>query len=580
MPLKRCVTARNFNYTCQIPRFLSSKSNLRADEHQLSRQLPSSPTRTRFAPSPTGYLHLGSLRTALFNYLLAKATGGQFLLRVEDTDRSRTIPGAEERLYDDLKWAGLQWDEGGPYGPYKQSQRTALYQEHADKILHTGQAYRCFCSSQKLNELAQRRVKLGLPSDYDRTCEGLPAPDSDRRASSGEAFVVRLRVPQYAPEYVDLVYGTVGKPNHTKKAQNLGEALYEDPILLKSDGLPTYHLANVVDDHHMQITHVIRAAEWMSSTPKHLTLYNAFGWEPPLFAHVGLLQDSNRQKFSKRKGDLDIRRFADEGIFPEALLNYVALYGWSHTNKSDVFSLPELTKAFDLKFTKGNTVVEPHKLTYLQKKYAHKYIDEGAQEFEIIVDKTFEYLIKEFEPSTWDHIGELCPRPVTGEQIRKLIARVLVQTAKNHSTPKAFFDNYGYFFFHNAPLPDKDTNKHISKMYADSADLWPHLQLVNIDLGLISPDGWTEDVLKIKLPKLVNKLTTQLEEAGEAPEKRDSKVVHKVIQSYLRLGVARGGSGPSMHTTMLLLGQDVSLQRLHDLSELLSSERQKRLEHR
>ncbi|KAL9578617.1 MAG: hypothetical protein Q9212_005602 [Teloschistes hypoglaucus] len=492
--------------------------------------------------------------------------------------KSRTVPGAEERLYDDLKWAGLQWDEGpnigGPYGPYKQSQRTPLYQEHADKLLQSGHAYRCFCSSEKLRDLAQRRAILGLPSDYDRTCEGLPSPESDKRASAGEAFVVRLRMPPDPPEYVDLVYGNVGKPMQSKKAQNLGEILYEDPILLKSDGLPTYHLANVVDDHHMHITHVVRGAEWMSSTPKHLTLYKAFGWKPPSFAHVGLLQDNNRQKFSKRKGDLDIRTFADQGIFPEALLNYAALFGWSNSNKSDLLPMPDLISAFNLKFTKGNTIVQPHKLKYLQKKFARKYIDDGGAEFEDIVDKTLEYLIQEFEPSTWNHVGDLSPRPVTREQIRERIASVLRQRADNYFDPKAFFDDYGYFFFQNAPLPDRHTSKHIFQMYASCASLWPHLLLVNTELGLISPKVWTEDFLSTKLTKLVDKLTLRLEEVCEVPEQVDRQAIHQAVHSYLRLGVARGGSGPAMHTTMFILGQDVSMQRLDDLSKFLSNQHQ------
>ncbi|KAL8694491.1 MAG: hypothetical protein Q9224_003565 [Gallowayella concinna] len=264
MLLRSSLPCRHPNYICRLRRTFSSTSKVWKVDRHVSQQLPSSPARTRFAPSPTGYLHLGSLRTALFNYLLAKATGGQFLLRIEDTDKKRTIPDAEERLCNDLRWAGLQWDEGpgigGPYGPYRQSERTALYQEHAEKLLQSGHAYRCFCSSEKLNELARRRANLGLPSDYDRTCGGIPREQSDERASAGDPFVVRLRVPSEPPEYIDLVYGSVGKPNHDKKAHNLGEALYEDPVLLKGDGLPTYHLANVVDDHHMEITHVVRAA--------------------------------------------------------------------------------------------------------------------------------------------------------------------------------------------------------------------------------------------------------------------------------------------------------------------------------
>merc|ERR1712093_812523 len=254
------------------------------------------PARTRFAPSPTGYLHLGSLRTALFNYLVAKATGGQFLLRIEDTDQKRTIPDAEARLFEDLEWAGIEWDEGpkigGPFGPYKQSQRTALYREHAEKLLESGNAYRCFCTPDRLFNLAQHRAKLGLPPDYDRACTHVPKDESDDRASKGESHVVRLKVPDRYPVYNDLVYGLVRqRGDFTSIPRSQGKGLgafgsFDDPILLKSDGFPTYHLANVVDDHLMEITHVIRGSEWMSSTPKHLAMYQAFGWEPPAFAPV------------------------------------------------------------------------------------------------------------------------------------------------------------------------------------------------------------------------------------------------------------------------------------------------------
>ncbi|KAL8739170.1 MAG: hypothetical protein Q9181_000199 [Wetmoreana brouardii] len=583
MFLSRYLFSRNNDYICQQCRTFSSSRIIKAGDRHLPRQLPSSPARTRFAPSPTGYLHLGSLRTALFNYLIAKATGGQFLLRVEDTDtklsadlaKKRTVADAEERLYSDLKWAGLQWDEGpdigGPYGPYKQSQRTALYQQHAEQLLQSNHAYRCFCSSEKLNELAQRRAKLGLPSDYDRTCEGLPVPQSDERASTGEAFVIRLRVPPEAPEYIDLVYGPVGKPNHSRKAYNLGEALYEDPILLKSNGLPTYHLANVVDDHHMRITHVVRAVEWMSSTPKHLTLYKALGWKAPEFAHVGLLQDSSRQKFSKRKGDLDIRKFADEGIFPEALLNYVALFGWSHTNKSDVFSLSDLTRSFDLKFTKGNTVVEPHKLIYLQKKHAAKHISEGGREFQIIVDRVFEAIRQEFENPVWNHPLKSYRGHLSGDELRSLIASVLQYTAKNYTTPKAFFDNYKYLFY-NEPLPYFGLNTKLIEMHATCASLWPHLRLVNSNLRQVPHEEWTDGVINEKTQEIISEVKFALQRDCDESDRIDEKAVYKSISSYLRLAVARGGSGPPMHTTMALLGREVSLKRLEELADSLAAQ--------
>lgn len=312
-------------------------------------KLPTTPARTRFAPSPTGYLHLGSLRTALFNYLLAKKTGGQFLLRIEDTDQKRTVPGAVERLCSDLKWAGLDWDEGpdsqdSSYGPYLQSQRTKLYRDHAHKLLHSGHAYRCFCSATRLDDLARRRKELGLPTDYDRQCAGISKKSSDARAAAGESHVIRLLAPDVYPDVYDLVYGRIGKakgPNAGVIVKH-GEIAYEDPVLLKTDGHPTYHLANVVDDHHMDITHVVRATEWISSTPKHLALYEAFGWTPPEFAHVGLLVDEAGHKLSKRNFDTDIDHFREMGILPSTLVNFVALLGWSHGQRSDVMTLDQL----------------------------------------------------------------------------------------------------------------------------------------------------------------------------------------------------------------------------------------------
>ncbi|KAL8837512.1 MAG: hypothetical protein Q9170_002505 [Blastenia crenularia] len=537
----------------------------RTGERRASEKLPSTPARTRFAPSPTGYLHLGSLRTALFNYLLARATGGQFLLRVEDTDRKRTIADAEQRLYKDLRWSGLEWDEGpdvgGPYGPYKQSERTNLYQKHAETLLQSGHAYRCFCSSEKLNELALRRASLGLPSDYDRTCEGIPAHRSDESASRGEAFVVRLRVPAQPPEYVDLIYGPVGRPSHKRKARNLGEALYEDPILLKSDGLPTYHLANVVDDHSMKITHVIRAAEWMSSTPKHLTLYKALGWQAPEFAHVGLLQDSSHQKFSKRKGDLSIRRFDEQGIFPEALLNYVALYGWSHTQMNDVMSLEDLVKAFDLKFTKGNTVVEPHKLMYLQKKYAVRYTQQNDPQLETLVNTIFKTIQQEFQNPSW-YPDKVYQSHLEGQALKDRIAEVLRHTAKNYTTIEDFFNKYDYFFYETS-LPNQDD---LSPMNATYEKFSSQLYTVNAKFRSVSPEKWCEDLLRETITVIADNLCSELNQPF--------KETYKIVQFYLRWAISKGRSGPSMPTTMALLGRDTSLQRFDELAAALRSRSQ------
>ena len=242
---------------------------------------------------------------------------------------------------------------GGSFGPYKQSERTNLYQAHAQKLLATPHAYRCFCSSKRLAQLAQARKKLGLPTDYDRQCASIPLEESDSRAASGESHVVRLRAPEKYPVFTDLVYGKVGRhdtgPNIGVTHKH-GEVAYEDPVLLKSDGEPTYHLANVVDDHHMEISHVIRATEWLSSTPKHLALYNAFGWKPPEFCHVGLLVDEKGRKLSKRNIDVDLASFRKNGYFKDALVNFTALLGRSIPRRSEVVDMRELIESVRFHF--------------------------------------------------------------------------------------------------------------------------------------------------------------------------------------------------------------------------------------
>ena len=305
--------------------------------------LPESPARTRFAPSPTGYLHLGSLRTALFNYLLAQATGGQFIIRLEDTDQTRFVDDAESRLYQDLQWAGLNWDEGpdkgGPFGSYKQSERLDLYRQHVDMLLEKDRAFRCFCSKEDLKFDLEQATSSGAVAHYPGTCMGISKSESDRRAANGEPHVVRFKTSEVPVSAPDLVYGAY------KKAER-----EDNFIIMKSDGFPTYHFANVVDDHFMKITHIIRGAEWLISTPKHIELYNAFGWQTPNFAHVGLLVDHQRQKLSKRDiENIGISVFRDANIMPEALLNFSVLLGWDpslqnkpHLDKRGRMTLEEM----------------------------------------------------------------------------------------------------------------------------------------------------------------------------------------------------------------------------------------------
>ncbi|KAK3808965.1 MAG: hypothetical protein JOS17DRAFT_822385 [Linnemannia elongata] len=274
-------------------------------------------TRVRFAPSPTGYLHLGGLRTALYNSLLARQDGGKCILRIEDTDQTRYVPGATESLIRALNWAGVKFDEGpgigGPHEPYQQSKRLELYKKHAEALVEHDHAYRCFCSPERLSLVRLEAQKSGRTASYDRKCSNLSKQESQERAEKGESYVIRMKVPDGKTVVHDKVHGKVEFMNKE----------VDDSVLMKSDGFPTYHLANVVDDHLMGITHVIRGQEWLPSAPKHVILYNMFEWKEPSFAHVPLLLNPDKSKLSKRSGDVNVEDYRDKGYFPEAVVNFL-----------------------------------------------------------------------------------------------------------------------------------------------------------------------------------------------------------------------------------------------------------------
>lgn len=374
-------------------------------ESALSKQ-PNFPARTRFAPSPTGFIHLGSLRTALYNYLLAKSTGGSFLLRLEDTDQNRLVQGAEENIYESLRWAGLQWDEGpqvgGPYGPYVQSKRADTYAKYANELIEKGYAYRCFCSKSRLDGLRESAKKLHPASmaSYDRKCSHLSPEESEKKSLDGESFTIRFEAPLKYPEFTDLLHGRLNLQTQINPA----DVRYDDPVLVKSDGLPTYHLANVVDDHLMKITHVIRGEEWLASTPKHVAMYDAFGWTPPAFVHIPLLTTLKNKKLSKRAGDIGVLSLASQGILPDAMVNYVALYGWSpHKEGAEIFSLDELKKIFTLDgLTKGNAKVDGKKLDFLNKHFFQQELNASEESFEVILNNVHSGLEKVFKSQDSD----------------------------------------------------------------------------------------------------------------------------------------------------------------------------------
>lgn len=299
--------------------------------------------RTRFAPSPTGYPHVGNLRSALFAWLFARHNGGTFIVRIEDTDIARKVEDAVEAILEGLRWLGLDWDEGpevgGKYGPYFQSQRLELYQEAARRLISQGDAYLCYCSQQRLEEMRAEQIKRKQPSGYDRHCRNLSREERQQREKEGITPVVRFKTPlEGQTRFHDLIWGDVVFANST----------LDDLVLLKSDGYPTYHLANVVDDHEMEITHVLRAEEWLSSTPRHVLLYAALGYEPPKFAHLPMLLGSDRAKLGKRHGAVSINEFRELGYLPEAMVNFLALLGWSLDDKTEVMSRQQLIENFSL----------------------------------------------------------------------------------------------------------------------------------------------------------------------------------------------------------------------------------------
>jgi glutamyl-tRNA synthetase len=321
--------------------------------------------RVRFAPSPTGYLHVGSLRTALYNYLYAKKVGGKFILRIEDTDQTRYVDGAVENLLSTLEAMGLDFDEGpekgGDFGPYFQSERTEIYNKYVKELLEKGMAYRCFCTSEDLSKMRDEQKAKGLDTKYNGHCRNLTEKEINEHLESKDSFVIRLKIPLDGDiTFYDIVREKVTFP----------WKMVDDQILVKSDGFPTYHLANVVDDHLMEITHVIRGEEWLSSVPKHLLLYKAFGWKPPKLCHLPLLLNPDKSKLSKRQGDVAVEDFVNKGYLTETLLNFVALLGWHAPGNEEFYSLAELEKAFSLKrINKSGSVFDVEKLNWMNGQY-------------------------------------------------------------------------------------------------------------------------------------------------------------------------------------------------------------------
>lgn len=360
--------------------------------------------RTRFAPSPTGFMHIGNLRTALYTYIIAKKYGGKFILRIEDTDQGRYVEGATDVIYNTLRSCGLNWDEGpdigGPVGPYVQSERMGIFKEYAEKLVETGHAYYCFCTKERMDKVHEEQQAKGITPTYDRHCRDLPKDEVDRLLAAGTPYVIRQKVPlEGTTTFHDELYGDITVPN----------ADLDDQILLKADGMPTYNFANVVDDHLMEITHVVRGNEYLSSAPKYNLLYEAFGWEVPTYIHVEHIMRDATHKLSKRDGDAYFGDFTDKGYYIPAILNYIALLGWAPKGEQEIFTLDELVKEFDISgISKSPAIFDPVKMTAINAEWLRRIPQEEFKELALPYirqtckreDIDLDVLIKVLQPRT------------------------------------------------------------------------------------------------------------------------------------------------------------------------------------
>jgi glutamyl-tRNA synthetase len=464
--------------------------------------------RTRFAPSPTGYLHVGGLRSALYNYLFAKQQGGKFLLRIEDTDQTRYVEGAVEKLMHSLETCEMIWDEGpekeGNFGPYIQSQRTEIYRKYAKQLVENEQAYPCFCTSERLESMREEQQKSGLAPRYDGHCRNLPKEEVEKLMKENTPHVIRLRIPYNQKiEFKDLV----------RKKVVFESKEIDDQVLIKSDGFPTYHLANVVDDHLMEITHVIRGEEWLPSTPKHIVLYHAFGWKPPIFAHLPLLLNEDRSKLSKRQGDVAVEDYLAKGYSKEAIINFIAFLGWNPGNNREVYSLEELVKEFNIeKVQKAGAIFNLEKLDWYnwiwqQRKFyeelkksipdlnleptknGYQFEFEDPTQKEIFVEKLLE-LCKDFLPEDWKKTHH-----------KKILKALYTIKDKVLKEPKEV-TTYIKFFFDEIKL-DTELLRH-EKMNVDIETAIKSLKTAKEDLSALNE--WEESSIKDVLMLVVEKL--------------------------------------------------------------------------
>lgn len=473
--------------------------------------------RTRIAPSPTGIAHVGTLYMALFDYAIARQNNGQFIIRIEDTDRVRFVEGAEEVIYESLHWAGLTEDEsplvGGPYAPYRQSERLEIYQQYAQQLIDGGHAYYCFCTADDLAQMRAEQQKQKLPPKYDGRCRNIDPADAQRRVDTGAQHVVRLKVPAGETTWDDLVRGSI----------TIDHAQIDEQVLIKSDGFPTYHMAVVIDDHLMGITHIIRGEEWISSTPKHMILYSLFGWEQPVFAHMPLLRNADHSKLSKRKNDVSIMSYRDQGYLPEALRNFLMLMGWSHPEGKEFISLEEFVKvfSFDRVQTTG-PIFDVDKLRWMNGKYIREHLTEDE-------------LIERLQP--------FLPEDCTQEMARKILplVRERLVTLRDWEPLTTFF------------YRDIQPSKELLLKKLESSEAAEYLSKTLEVLNDLS--DWT-----------VENLETNIRALQEQHDWHKSKFF-----MLLRVAVTGETATPPLFETMEVLGQEVVLKRLAQALNIVSA---------
>lgn len=475
--------------------------------------------RTRFAPSPTGYLHVGGLRTALYSFLYAKKHGGSFLLRIEDTDQARTVSGAVDNIISTLAWAGITFDEGpgkgGNYGPYIQSERLELYHKHAKELVEKGHAYYCFCSSERLDKIRAIQMAQKRPPCYDRHCRDLAPEVVAEKLRNNEPHVIRMKVPLEGEcVFSDIIRSTV--------AINYNNI--DDQVLIKSDGFPTYHLAVVVDDHFMQISHVIRGEEWLPSTPKHILLYQYFGWTAPAFAHLPLLLNPDKSKLSKRQGDVAVEDYRAKGYLAESLVNFIAFLGWNPGDTREIFSLDELIKEFSLeRIGKSGAIFNLEKLQWYNQQYLHQ--------------ASHERLLKELKPllkeKGWDNHSDA----YLGSVIDLLKERVTV-------IPEFLIN--GQFFF---VAPTSYDEKAKDKCWKPETAAYLN-DLVQRFAGVV--------------PFSVGAIEQAVRTYAQEKNLSASVFIHP-----LRLALTGVSAGPSLFHLMEVLGKDVVAQRIEAAVKVL-----------